>query len=157
MNKRTAVLVTGSRDWLNYDPVRDRLRRYPVGTVLIHGNCGKVEYANGFEGVVEYRGADKIAHDIGQDMGFICWPLPYFSDLGTRGGPKRNECMFDVLLALRLAGHACFVEGFPIGESKGTRGCLRIAERYNDQCERDGRHNERVAIHVTEGSLYVAP
>lgn len=109
MSDRTAVLVTGSRDWTEYKPIRDRLSLYPPGTILLHGAA---------------TGADTIADDIGRARQFNNWALPYFADLGKRGGPERNDTMGDVLEVLWRRGFRCSVEGFPIGRSPGTRGCL---------------------------------
>ncbi len=139
--KRTAVLVTGSRDWSDYEPIRRRLKLYPPRTILLNGNA---------------LGADSVAHNIGLALDFNPWPLPYFADLGKRGGPARNEAMFRVLLALKDAGFACSVEAFPIGRSPGTRGMLRIVQAYNDaafygehRCE---KHHDPISVCVTEGT-----
>lgn len=157
MTERTAVLVTGSRDWSDYGPIRERLSLYPEGTILLHGDCGRLAPASrGFgSGVRRFVGADKIAHDIGHGR-FNCWPLPYFDDLGKAGGPKRNECLFRVLLALKESGFASFVEAFPLGASPGTRGMIRIVKSYNDAAFYDAhkreKHHDPITVCVTEGT-----
>jgi hypothetical protein len=160
--ERTAVLVTGSRDWTDYGPIRERLALYPQGSILLHGNCGETVYKSDGFPELDWRraplqkGADKIAHSVGLGLGFYRWQLPYFADLGKRGGPARNECMFRILVALASAGHACFVEAFPIGESPGTRGMLRIVKSYNDAAFYDAhkreKHHEPIPVCVTEGT-----
>jgi hypothetical protein len=147
------VLATGSRDWRDYSPIEARLALYPTGTILIHGDCGKTVRAAGER--ASWQGADKIAGYVGARLGHITWPLPYFADLGKRGGPARNQAMFDVLRALKAAGFACFVEAFPLGKSSGTRGMLRIVESYNDAAFYDAtkreKHHDPVPVCVTEG------
>lgn len=150
MADRTAVLVTGSRDWADAAAIRDRLRLYPAGTILLHGDCGRLGWHDGRRAII---GADWIARDIARPGEFICWPLPYFEDLGRRGGPARNQALFDVLLTLRAAGFQCFVEAFPLGKSPGTRGMLRIVKNYNDAAPYgDGTwHHPLMPVCVTEG------
>lgn len=154
MSKRTAVLVTGSRDWTEYGPIKKRLALYPEGSILIHGDCGR--YVDSEDVAITNMvtiGADKIAGCIGRSLHFNEWPLPYFGDLGKRGGPARNKCMFDVLRALKEGGHECFVEAFPIGRSVGTRGMLSIVKSYNDAAHYgNGQlHHTPIPVHVTEG------
>jgi hypothetical protein len=64
--------------------------------------------------------------------------------------------MFDVLLALKEAGFACFVEAFPIGKSPGTRGMLRIVQSFNDAAFYDAhkreKHHDPIPVCVTEGT-----
>ncbi len=133
MSKRTAVLVTGSREWEDYAPIKERLDLYPPGTILIHGDCGEAVWTpagfpvHDWRGRQQYRGADKIAGSIGFGK-LNVWPLPYFGDLGKRGGPARNSCLLNILAQLSGSGFVCSVEAFPIGESRGTRGCIKMAE-----------------------------
>lgn len=107
----------------------ERLKRYPKGTILIHGGA---------------RGGDRIAASIGRQLGFIIHEYPYFGDLGKRGGHARNSCMFHVLLILRKHGFDCYVEAFPKGESPGTRGMIEAVDIYNDT-------NPKVPMEKTEG------
>lgn len=135
MTQRTAVLVTGSRDWTDYEPIRERLRFYPPGAIVIHGGCGKRRRSEGYakylrdaKGQIMLKGADWIAGAITRELGQLAWALPFFGDLGERGGPVRNDTMIDILSVLWRRDFRCAVEGFPIGDSFGTRGCLRLAE-----------------------------
>lgn len=149
---RTAVLVTGSREWTDYAPIRERLRLYPEGTVLLHGDCGRLApAARGFgSGARLFVGADKIAAGLGAGyLGFNVWPLPYFEDLGKAGGPRRNEGLVGVLAALWRVGFRSYVEAFPKGASPGTRGCIRIAERVGESL---AAGSNVFTITVTEGS-----
>ncbi len=53
------VLVTGSREWVNRRAMRRELAKLPAGkTLLIHGAC---------------RGADRMAGDLADDLGFEVW------------------------------------------------------------------------------------
>ena len=135
MAERVAVLVTGSRSWRDPAPIQARLISYPAGSILIHGDCGKriVKDRDGNHIKPYYIGADLIAGAHGRVLGFNEWRLPYFDDLKKLGGPKRNDAMVRILAVLWRAGFACFVEGFPIGDSVGTRGCLSIARRASRQ------------------------
>ncbi len=57
-------------------------------------------------------------------------PMPAQWDRhGKAAGPIRNRKMLEVLLALEECGHECEVHAFPIGESKGTRGMIEMAEK----------------------------
>ncbi len=143
MADRTAILVTGSREFPESRAhiIRDRLARYPRGSILLHGNA---------------RGADTWAANAGNSLGFLEWPLSYFGDLGARGGHARNYCMYRVLVTLIEAGFKPFVEAFPIGASPGTRGMLRIVGSYNDAAFYDGlqreKHHEPIPVFVTEAA-----
>lgn len=114
--KRTAVLITASREWTDHALMFERLKRYPKGTILIHGGA---------------RGGDRIAASIGRQFGFIIHEDPYFGDLGNAGGHARNRCMFDVLLTRQKHGFDCYLEAFPKGLSSGTRGMIDHVKRYN--------------------------
>lgn len=112
------MLVTGSRIWTDRKKIYDRLKRYPKGTILIHGGAD---------------GADTIAAEIGRELGFEIHCYPYFRDLKRRGGHERNRCMFGALLNAQRFSFDCYVEAFPKGEAKGTRGCLRIVDTWNEK------------------------
>lgn len=113
---RTAVLVSGSRDWMGVDVVYRRLKQHPSGTILIHGDA---------------RGLDKIAGTVGQELGFIVHRFPYFSDLGSAGGPVRNNCMFDQLLNFQRYGFDCHFEAFPLPSGRGTQQLVDHVRRHN--------------------------
>lgn len=73
---------------------------------LIHGDCP--------------TGADKIGNDIWVAHGLPVERHP--ADWGTHGksaGPTRNNHMVSL--------GADVVLGFPLGDSRGTRGCMRAA------------------------------
>jgi hypothetical protein len=73
------VLITGSRNWVEPGPIERELRKYPPGTILVHGGA---------------RGVDNIAGAIGKQLGFIVRVYPAnWELLGKRAGPARNATM----------------------------------------------------------------
>lgn len=109
----TVVLVTGSRNWKDYAAVRNRLASHGTGCTLIEGEC-------------RIGGADIFARDWACSVGWTVVPVPYFDWLGARGGPERNRVMVHVAKRYRELGHRVCGEAFPIGESRGTRGCIEL-------------------------------
>jgi len=104
------ILITGSRWWTDVAAIMAVLARYRElypDAVLVHGNC---------------RGADLIAAEIWQN-----WGLPTeahtadWATLGNRAGPERNATMVGYGAVVCLA--------FPMPNSRGTRDCMRKAER----------------------------
>lgn len=102
------ILVTGSRDWADWESIREVLEEYRYGDfVLVHGGA---------------RGADSVAERIWLDWGLPVERHP--ADWETHGrmaGPIRNRKM------VSLGADVCLA--FPFGDSRGTRGCIKEAER----------------------------
>lgn len=101
------LLVTGSRDWEDYDHILRIFEGFPKDTLLVHGGA---------------RGADKLAHRAALELG---WPEPEvheadWNGLGRRAGAVRNQEMVDAGADLCLA--------FPLEQSKGTWDCIQRAE-----------------------------
>ena len=118
MSDRTSddfrVLVTGTRNggtrWMGhvYHALMEawKVNDKPSLTV-VHGDCP--------------TGIDKGADVVARRMGFTVEPHPAdWAKLGKRAGPMRNQAMVDLGADLCLA--------FPMGESRGTRDCMRRAE-----------------------------
>lgn len=111
------IIVTGSRDWALQEHVRDALKLYWRTSclrlehmVLVHGDC-----PTGADHFADMWGADYLDEE----------PRRYPADWKTQGraaGPIRNQQMVDENL------DADYVLGFPLGESRGTRGCMTYAE-----------------------------
>jgi SLOG family YspA-like protein len=107
------ILITGSRDWTDREAVRQALikagqgaRVHPQETVVVHGQCP--------------TGADKIADELAREFG--CQIERHPADWATHGkaaGPIRNAIM------VSLGADVCLA--FPLGESRGTRSCMRMA------------------------------
>ena len=102
------LLVTGSRDWDDYEHIKRVLSGFPPDTQLVHGGA---------------RGADLLAHKAALELG---WPEPEvhradWNSFGKRAGSLRNQAMVDLGADLCLA--------FPLETSKGTWDCMQRAEK----------------------------
>lgn len=113
MPARFVVLVTGSRMWCDESAMHARLRRYPHGTLLLHGHA---------------NGADAMADYFAPRFGFRVISEPYFSDLGNAGGSARNELLVDIAAAYARHGYTVAVEAFPTASSRGTWNCVNLAK-----------------------------
>ena len=104
------VLVTGSRDWQDWDTIREVLQSIDHGEterILIHG---------------EARGADFIAAEIARALGWQVWSYPADWEAHGKGaGPIRNQQMLD-------EGQPDLVMAFPLPQSRGTWDMVRRAE-----------------------------
>lgn len=106
------ILITGSRDWEDVAAIRDAIRA-AVGdhprddVVVVHGAA---------------RGADTIAGKVAQHSGLVEERHPAdWSKNGRAAGPIRNAEM------VSLGADVCLA--FPRGASRGTRGCMALAEK----------------------------
>ncbi|WP_218040227.1 DUF2493 domain-containing protein [Actinomadura sp. WMMB 499] len=112
------LVVTGSRDWGDWYLVWNALDVFTAmakKVTLVHGNCP--------------TGADKQA-DLWSEK--ASWPTRPVKVLrypaqwelhGKAAGPIRNQQMVDENL------DADYVLAFPLGESRGTRGCMEYARK----------------------------
>lgn len=111
------ILVTGSRAWTDRTAVTKALfdegvKVSPLGTkwsdiTLVHGAA---------------RGLDTIAAEIASDLGMQVEAYPAdWETFGRAAGHRRNAVM--------VASGADICLAFPLGESRGTRGCMRLAEK----------------------------
>jgi hypothetical protein len=110
------AIVTGSRNWVDGGVVWSALDKAQP-TIVVHGGC--------------QRGADQLAHDwaIHYAVPVLVVPADWAKD-GRRAGPLRNEAMVAVAKWIADgAGEEVGVFAFPLGESRGARGCMEIAER----------------------------
>jgi hypothetical protein len=105
------LLVTGSRHWTDHAAIANALnaqhRKWnrPADAVLVVGDC---------------EGADTIAAASWKKAGLpVDQCEARWSELGLRAGPDRNRKMVESGVDECLA--------FPIGVSKGTRGCVKLA------------------------------
>lgn len=107
----TTLLITGSRNYWDRDTlfsVLDKAHATHNFTLLVEGGC---------------EGADSIA---------VHWAVTnnvpvktYLADWATHGrsaGPKRN-------IQMLVDNPGALIYAFPIGLSRGTRGCIREAEK----------------------------
>jgi hypothetical protein len=114
---KNVVIVTGSRDWKVPSVIMACLNQLGGATgiaLAILGDCPS--------------GADKHARAVCKQLGIarvIC--EADWLTLGDAAGPIRNKRM--VALGKRfLSDHRVVCLAFPLGVSKGTRGCMRLAE-----------------------------
>jgi hypothetical protein len=106
------ILITGSRDWTDRDAIRGALLRAiraadvrAANVTVIHGGA---------------RGADTIADVIARHFGCLVKRYPAdWKRYGRSAGHRRNAEM------VSLGADICL--GFPLGESRGTRGCMTLA------------------------------
>lgn len=112
------ILITGSRDWRDEKAIGDAL----AAAWLEHG-CGQaLIVVNGGA-----RGADAIAQRWActmRNLGLPVHPEMHRADwdrYGKSAGHRRNAEM--------VARGADLVLAFPLGESRGTRGCMELARR----------------------------
>lgn len=104
------LLVTGSRDYADAAAVRsglDQAQRFLKDreVTLVHGAA---------------RGADALAAAEAERRGWVLEAHPAdWTRHGKMAGPMRNNAM--------VAAGADLVIAFPQGESRGTRGCMKVA------------------------------
>lgn len=108
------ILITGSRDYTDRDTIRQALMRagrdarvHPQSVTVVHGGA---------------RGADRIAGELAREFG--CMVEVHRADwdrYGKAAGHRRNAEM------VALGADVCLA--FPLGESRGTRGCVALAEK----------------------------
>lgn len=102
------VLICGSRDWTDRATIRECLEGYGPGTVVLEG---------------EARGADTLAREIAEELGFAVLAFPAdWKRFGRAAGPIRNQRMLD-------EGRPDMVIAFhdDISRSRGTADMIRRA------------------------------
>ena len=100
--------MCGDRLWTDRDVIERRLKRLPSGTIILHGDA---------------RGADRLAGEIAQNLGFEVKTARAEWDRGKSAGILRNRLMLDQNPSLVIAFHN------NIAASKGTGDCVREARR----------------------------
>jgi hypothetical protein len=102
------ILVCGDRNWKRMDVIERELKKFPPGTVVIHGAA---------------KGADTLGGFVADKLGFkvIAFPAKW-NIYGKGAGPVRNQQMLDEgKPELVLAFHE------NLSESKGTRDMVKRA------------------------------
>lgn len=105
------VLITGSREWTDRKKIEaDILALHDLhgdSLVIVHGDCP--------------TGADKMAKEFCLIMDIEQEPHPADWDTyGHAAGPIRNAKM------VALGADVCVA--YPLGNSRGTRGCMALAD-----------------------------
>lgn len=112
------ILVTGSRNWTDKHAIGralfDQFLESPVGAsfVVVHGDCPTGADAQA-KAIIEAWGRNN-SH-IHQESHPADWDTH-----GKAAGPLRNQEMVD------LGADVCLA--FPLGDSRGTRDCMRRAD-----------------------------
>ncbi len=121
------VLVCGSRDWTDPEPIRRELRALPIREGTFTNQDGYETYVIGPEIVHgAARGADCIAGQIAKEMGLPVRALPaQWEKYGKRAGPLRNEQMLGEFYPIDLV--IAFHED--LTKSKGTKDMVNRALR----------------------------
>ncbi len=103
------ILITGSRDWSDINAIYWAVKFYRDSVIppvtIMHGACP--------------TGADQIADRVASQLGLDVERYPADWSQGKQAGPERNQLMVDLKPDIVL--------GFPLGESRGTRDCMRRA------------------------------
>lgn len=121
MNTHARILVTGSR---HFGTGARKDQDTNLMTHALH-HIGASLYANGAQIITlvhgAARGADTLAGNIGAQLGYSIEAHPAdWNTYGKKAGIIRNQHMVNLGADVTLA--------FPIGESRGTRHCMRVAE-----------------------------
>ena len=100
------ILVCGDRKWRDRSMIFHTLRSHfsEIPITIIHGDC---------------RGADRIAGEIAEDLGYTVAKVPAdWNKYGRAAGPIRNKQMLKFKPSLVIAFHD------NISRSKGTRNMI---------------------------------
>ncbi|HYE75101.1 MAG TPA: SLOG family protein [Blastocatellia bacterium] len=109
------VLITGDRNWTNYESIYKRLKKLPKTAIIMHG-CA--------------RGADILAQKAARKLKLKYKRYPAKWKLyGRAAGPIRNREMLDKNPDLVIAFHP------NIKKSRGTKDCLNEAKRRKFEWE----------------------
>lgn len=113
MRQDRLLIISGSRDWVDPHPIRELLLWFdPAWTMVIHGAA---------------RGADRIAHDLARQLGFVSVGFPAdWKKYDLAAGPIRNEVMQKIGIANKSYGVSVYAGLFPLPHSKGTRGMHKL-------------------------------
>ena len=114
------LLISGSRDWRDEEPIHRLIDRFDPGAVLIvHGKCR--------------TGADDIADKYAKRRGYTVrsFPANWRPDgktLDLTAGPRRNREMVTMGISLQRLGVEAHAGIFLLDGSSGTSGTLRLCQ-----------------------------
>lgn len=115
------IMITGSRYLQDKQLVSTVLSHYDQDdVVLIHGAA---------------KGADSLAHEVAQELGWSIIEFPADWSLGAKAGPLRNQAMIDMVPDVVIA--------FPLDNSKGTWDSVNRAI------------HERIPVHIVHNINYI--
>ncbi len=113
MRQDRLLIISGSRDWWEPEPIRELLSWFdPYWTLVIHGAA---------------RGADRIGHKLATSLGFCSVGFPADWDrYGLAAGPERNRVLQKIGIANMRLGVSVHAGLFPLPQSKGTRDMYQL-------------------------------
>lgn len=111
---RRRILITGSRAWTDREAIR---RVLAYGPTKWSCKPGQITVVHGGA-----RGADRIAGEVAAELGMAVEVYPAdWEAFGKSAGYRRNKEMVEAGADVVLA--------WPLGESRGTRMCMALAEQ----------------------------
>lgn len=115
------VLVTGSRNWSDWDTITKVLTDAKPD-LIITGSCA--------------TGADHIAEQVAKrfEINYRGYPAKWGKHANS-AGPRRNAVMAEQLNAMSSSGHAVVVLAFPQADSKGTQDMISRATKLELKVE----------------------
>ena len=119
MEYHARILIAGSRNFGSHPDDKDLMRTTleKIQQKLLDQGAHSITLVHGAA-----RGADRLAGEIGHELGMSVEFHPAQWDVyGNRAGILRNQEMVDAGADIVLA--------FPVGESRGTRHCMRQAHK----------------------------
>lgn len=113
------ILVTGSRDWTDEQPILEAL----IAEGVIQAQRDSVTVIHGAA-----KGADQIAHRVALDLGYTVRPYPAeWNKYRDAAGPLRNLEMLVREHANRDQPGIDVCLAFPLKNSRGTRHMMKFA------------------------------
>jgi hypothetical protein len=104
------LLICGDRNWSDKKFIKLKMSKLQAGTIVVHGAA---------------KGADSLAGEVAEEMGFEVHPYPAaWGVFGRAAGPIRNTQMLDEESPDAVWGFHDWIEN-----SKGTRDMMRQAQR----------------------------
>lgn len=122
----TRILVTGSRKWRDKAAILRALCEVittcngPI--TIVHGGQRTKDWKTGEWYGTDYL-VDQIAKEVGLEVDEHKVTPEEWDTIGKKAGPLRNKRMVDT-----LDPSVDIVLAFPWGESRGTRGCMKLAK-----------------------------
>ena len=116
------IIVAGSRDYKNYGQLADILDVL-VDNLHDRGiDRSNIEIVSG-----GCRGADELGERYAKESYIRCSIFPAdWSKYGKSAGPIRN----DTMAKYAVKADEGYLVAFPIGESRGTRSMIKLAEQH---------------------------
>lgn len=142
------VIVTGSRYWTNHVPIWKALAElYKVTNhlIVVHGDSrDRKGNRTGADGLADEWCFNSIR--LGLNVTCERWPADW-AKYRKAAGPIRNQEMVKAGVWCEQCGVDGKVLAFPLGVSRGTRGCMEFAEAAGLVVDNRGDQLPRGLIH----------